>query len=99
VVVPVIGAQGRGLLTWDQGLNAADQVARRDDIPAAVIFRDFDAAGAGRAAIRSILDTAVFKAGQDGRAAVAGTATPEMVAVPSGVDRRRQGGHCGAWLR
>ena len=40
LVVPVVGAQGRGLLTWDRGLNAADQVARRDDVPAAVVFRD-----------------------------------------------------------
>mgnify|MGYP006191919269 CR=1 FL=1 len=25
LVVPVVAAQGRGLLTWDEGLNAADQ--------------------------------------------------------------------------
>jgi uncharacterized protein len=81
LVVPVVGAQGRGLLTWDEGLNAADQVARRDDVPAAVIFRDLDAAGPDRTAIRRVLDRAVFKAGQDGRVAVAGTATPELVAA------------------
>jgi polysaccharide deacetylase 2 family uncharacterized protein YibQ len=79
LVVPVVGAQGRGLLTWDRGLNAADQVARRDDVPAAVVFRDVG--GSDSAAIRRVLDRAVFKAGQDGRVAVAGTATPELVAA------------------
>ncbi len=81
LVVPVVGAQGRGLLTWDQGLNAADQVARREDIAAAVVFRDLASAGADSAAIRRVLDRAVFKAGQDGRVAVAGTASPETVAA------------------
>jgi polysaccharide deacetylase 2 family uncharacterized protein YibQ len=76
-----VGAQGRGLLTWDRGLNAADQVARRDDVPAAVVFRDLDQAGTDSASIRRVLDRAVFKAGQDGRVAVAGTATPETVAA------------------
>ncbi len=81
LVVPVVGAQGRGLLTWDQGLNAADQVARREDIPAAVIFRDLTSAGTDGAAIRRVLDRAVFKAGQDGRVTVAANATPETVAT------------------
>ncbi|WP_136644410.1 divergent polysaccharide deacetylase family protein [Tabrizicola sp. YIM 78059] len=81
LVVPVIGAQGRGLLTWDHGLNAADQVARRDDVPAAVVFRDLTSAGNDRTAIRRILDRAVFKAGQDGRVVVAGEALPETVAA------------------
>jgi hypothetical protein len=81
LVVPVIGAQGRGLLTWDQGLNAADQVARREDIAAAVVFRDLASAGEDSTAIRRVLDRAVFKAGQDGRVAVAGTASPATVAA------------------
>lgn len=81
LVVPVVGAQGRGLLTWDQGLNAADQVARREDIPAAVVFRDLGSAGTDRASIRRILDRAVFKAGQDGRVTVAGEASAETVAA------------------
>ncbi len=81
LVVPVVGAQGRGLLTWDQGLNAADQVARREDIAAAVIFRDLTSAGEDGTAIRRVLDRAVFKAGQDGRVTVAANATPETVAT------------------
>ena len=81
LVVPVIGAQGRGLLTWDTGLNAADQVARRENIPAAVVFRDLTSGGTDSTAIRRVLDRAIFKAGQDGRVVVAGTASPEVVAA------------------
>jgi polysaccharide deacetylase 2 family uncharacterized protein YibQ len=80
-VVPILKAQGRGLLTWDEGLNAADQVARREDLEAAVVFRDLGSAGADRAAVRRLLDRAVFKAGQDGRVSVVGTADPETVAA------------------
>jgi polysaccharide deacetylase 2 family uncharacterized protein YibQ len=81
IVVPVVASQGRGLLTWDQGLNAADQVARREDVPAAVIFRDLASSGTDTLAIRRILDRAVFKAGQDGRGGVAGATTAETVAA------------------
>ena len=81
MVVPVVQAQGRGLLTWDRGLNAADQVARREDVPAAVIFRDLAASGEDEAAIQRILGRAIFKAGQDGRVAVAADITPGLVST------------------
>lgn len=81
LVVPVVAAQGRGLLTWDQGLNAADQVARREDLAAAVAFRNLDSKGEDRAAIRRLLDRAVFKAGQDGRVTVVGQTRDETVAA------------------
>src|SRR5690606_29785473 len=81
MVVPVVGATGRGLLTWDQGLNAADQVARREDIPAAVAFRDLDGAGESAAVIRRYLDRAAFKAAQEGRVTVVGRTRPETVAT------------------
>ncbi|HEY6917931.1 MAG TPA: divergent polysaccharide deacetylase family protein [Tabrizicola sp.] len=80
-VVPILKAQGRGLLTWDQGLNAADQVARREDLEAGLIFRDIGSAGTDTAAIRRLLDRAVFKAGQDGRVSVVGKADPATVAA------------------
>lgn len=80
-VVPILKAGGRGLLTRDGGLNAADQLARREDVEAAVVFRDLDTAGTDRAALRRLMDRAVFKAGQDGRVAVVGTASPELAAA------------------
>lgn len=80
-VVPILKASGRGLLTREGGLNAADQVARREDVEAAVVFRDLDTAGTDRAALRRLLDRAVFKAGQDGRATVVGTASADLAAA------------------
>jgi uncharacterized protein len=80
-VVPILQAQGRGLLTWDEGLNAADQVARRDDLAAGLIFRDLGAVGADHAPVRRLLDRAVFKAGQDGKVTVVGEASAETVAA------------------
>ncbi len=81
LVVPVVGAGGRGLLTWDQGLNAADQVARREQIASAVAFRDLDGAEESGAVIRRYLDRAAFKAAQDGRVTVVGRTRPETVAA------------------
>ena len=81
MVVPVIKDQGRGLVTFDAGLNAADQVARREDVPAAVIFRDLDADGEDTPLIRRYLDRAAFKAAQEGRVVVVGTTRPETIAA------------------
>lgn len=80
-VVPLIKQQGRGLITFDKGLNAADQVARRDGVAAAVIFRDLDAEGEDTPLIRRYLDRAAFKAAQEGRVLVLGTTRPETVAA------------------
>jgi uncharacterized protein len=80
-VVSILKAGGRGLLTWDEGLNAADQVARREDLEAAVVFRDLDQAKGDAVAVRRLMDRAVFKAGQDGRVSVVGTADPATVAA------------------
>jgi uncharacterized protein len=80
-IVPILKAQGRGLVTWDAGLNAADQVARREDLEAAMVFRDLGTAGQDKVAMRRLLDRAVFKAGQDGSVSVVGEANPETVAA------------------
>ncbi|WP_323042663.1 divergent polysaccharide deacetylase family protein [Gemmobacter sp.] len=80
-VVPALAARGYGLVTWDQGLNAADQVARRAGLPAVTIFRDLDARDEGAPVIRRYLDRAAFKAQQDGRAVVIGRLRPETVAA------------------
>lgn len=80
-VVPVVGGQGRGLLSWDRGLNAAAQVARREGVAAATILRRIDGEGESAPIMRRYLDRAAFKAAQDGRVVVAGTTRPETVAV------------------
>ena len=81
MVVPIIKGQGRGLVTFEAGLNAADQVARREDVAAAVIFRDLDAEGEEVPLIRRYLDRAAFKAAQEGRVVVVGTTRPETIAA------------------
>ncbi len=80
-VVPILKAQGRGLVSWDRGLNAADQVARREGLAAAMVFRKLDGKGETTAAIRRALDRAAFKAAQDGRVTVIGQTVPETVAA------------------
>ncbi|ACM00165.1 divergent polysaccharide deacteylase family protein [Cereibacter sphaeroides] len=78
-VVEILAAQGRGLVTHDHGLNAADQVARREGLPAAVVFRRLDEGEADAASVRRALDRAAFKAAQDGRAMVLGDTRPETL--------------------
>ena len=81
LVVPIMKAQGRGLITFDRGLNAADQVARRIDVPAATIFRQLDAGGEEPSLIRRYLDRAAFKAAQEGRVTVLGDTKPATIAA------------------
>lgn len=81
MVVPVLKTQGRGLLTYDRGLNAADQVARRDGVRAATIFRTLDAEAEDTPLIRRYLDRAAFKAAQEGRVVVLGQTRDETVAA------------------
>jgi uncharacterized protein len=80
-LVPILAAQGRGLLTWDKGLNAADQVARREALPTAMVFRAVDADGEDAPVIRRYLDRAAFKAAQEGAVTVVGQTRPETVAA------------------
>ncbi|HMO73306.1 MAG TPA: divergent polysaccharide deacetylase family protein [Paracoccaceae bacterium] len=80
-VVPRVGREGLGLLSWDRGLNAAAQIARREGVAAATILRRIDAEGEAGPMMRRHLDRAAFKAAQDGRVVVAGTTRPETVAA------------------
>jgi polysaccharide deacetylase 2 family uncharacterized protein YibQ len=81
LVATVVAGQGRGLLSWDRGLNPADQVARRTGLPSATIFRDLDAQDEGTETIRRYLDRAAFRAAQEGAVVVAGRTRPETVAA------------------
>ena len=73
-VVTHLDDKGLGLVTFDRGLNAADQVARREAVPAATVFRSLDDEGEDSPLIRRYLDRAAFKAAQEGRVVVIGTA-------------------------
>ena len=81
LVLPVLQDEGRGLVTYDRGLNAADQIARRDGVPSAVIFRRLDGEGEAKAVIRRYLDRAAFKAAQEGSVVVIGDTRAETVAA------------------
>lgn len=80
-VVGIVGAGGRGILTYDAGLDSAAQVASRDQVPSARIFRKLDAEGESASTIRRYLDRAAFKAAQEGAVTVIGSARPETVAT------------------
>ena len=80
-VVTLLVDQGRGLVTFDRGLNAADQVARREGLPTATIFRSLDDDGEDSPLIRRYLDRAAFKAAQEGMVAVIGSTRPETIAA------------------
>lgn len=73
-VVTHLDSQGLGLITFDRGLNAADQVARREGLPSAIVFRSLDDEGEDSPLIRRYLDRAAFKAAQEGRVVVIGSA-------------------------
>ena len=81
LVLPVIKGEGRGLVTYDRGLNAADQIARREGVPAAVIFRRLDGEGESKQVIRRYLDRAAFKAAQEGAVVVIGDTSAATVAA------------------
>lgn len=81
MVLPIVDGEGRGVVTYDRGLNAADQIAQRDGIPHAVIFRQLDSEGESKQTIRRYLDRAAFKAVQEGAVVVIGDTRAETVAA------------------
>jgi hypothetical protein len=80
-VIPIIKRQGRGLLTYDSGLNAADQIARREGLRGGTILRRTDPKGQAADDTGRVLDSAVIRAAQEGRIAAAVEATPATVAA------------------
>lgn len=78
-IVPEIIAQGRGLLTWEGPNNLAEQLAKRQALPSAVIFRSLDEGNEEAPVIRRYLDRAVVKADQEGQVTVIGQARAETI--------------------
>lgn len=79
---PVLGAirdSGHGLITYNRGLNTAQQAARREDIPAATVFRVLDADLEAGSKIKRYLSRAAFNATRDGAVVVVGRSYPETV--------------------
>ncbi|PTX55924.1 hypothetical protein C8N43_0572 [Litoreibacter ponti] len=79
---PVLGAirdTGHGLITYDRGLNTAQQAARRENIPNATVFRILDAELEKAPKIKRYLDRAAFTANQDGAVVVVGRSYEETV--------------------
>jgi polysaccharide deacetylase 2 family uncharacterized protein YibQ len=63
-VIAVISDTGHGLITAPQGLNTAQQIAGRFDVPASLIFDDLGP-GTDAGAVSRALDRAAFRARQE----------------------------------
>lgn len=72
---------GHGLVFLPNGLNTAEAIARRADVPAISILRDFDGAGQDARTQRRFLDGAAFRARQDGSVVMLGRLRPETLSA------------------
>ncbi|MBD3677033.1 MAG: divergent polysaccharide deacetylase family protein [Rhodobacteraceae bacterium] len=80
-IVEMMEASGRGFLTYARGFNSAQQIALRDNVPAALVFRDIDSDAQDQASIGRFLDQAAFRAGQADRVVLVGHSRPETIAA------------------
>jgi polysaccharide deacetylase 2 family uncharacterized protein YibQ len=80
-VVALLASDGRGLVTYDRGLNPARQAAESKGVPAAVVYRQLDGRGESRLTMRRYLDRAAFEAAQVGQVLVVAQASAESVAA------------------
>ena len=80
-VTQIIASSGHGLVMRPKGLNTAQQLAAREGVPSATIFRDFDSEGQDPRVIRRFLDHAAFKARQEGAVIMLGRLRPDTVSA------------------
>ncbi|TNF57968.1 MAG: divergent polysaccharide deacetylase family protein, partial [Rhodobacteraceae bacterium] len=80
-VTAILRDKGYGLVTQNVGLNTVANLARRDGVPAAPVFRDFDGAGQTPTVMRRFLDQAAFRAGQEGSVIMLGRVRPDTVSA------------------
>ena len=78
-VAEALAASGHGMITYSRGLNSATQVAEREGVPVALVFREFDKGGQDSAAIKRFLDQAAFRAGQQSGVIMVGHNRAETV--------------------
>lgn len=78
-VIGVLTETGHGLVAFPRNLNAAEQSARRDGVPAATAFRLLDDEDQRAPVISRYLDRAAFAAGQEGAVIVVGQSRPDTV--------------------
>ena len=80
-VSAIVAQSGHGLLTQSRGLNTMPKLARKEGVPAAPVFRDFDSKGQSATVIRRFLDQAAFKAGQEGAVVMLGRMRPDTISA------------------
>lgn len=80
-VTEILSETGQGLLTFDRGLNAAQQLSARTGIPVATVFQDIDSDGQNEGTLRRTLDRAAFKAAHEGHVILLGRTRQETVST------------------
>lgn len=80
-VTAIADGTGRGLITQDNGLNTVQKLAKRNGVPSAVVFRDFDGAGQSPTVMRRFLDQAAFRARQEGAVIMLGRVRPDTISA------------------
>lgn len=72
---------GHGLVFLPNGLNTAQAIAQRENVPSVSILRDFDGEGQDARTKRRFLDGAAFRARQDGAVIMLGRLTPDTLSA------------------
>lgn len=81
-LAPILLDTGHGLVLFGDGLNTAQKLIAREGVPAATVFRDFDANDQDESVIRRFLDQAAFKAGsEDNGVIMVGRLRPDTVSA------------------
>ncbi|MFW2541648.1 divergent polysaccharide deacetylase family protein [Primorskyibacter sp. 2E107] len=72
---------GHGIVMQPKGLNTAQQLALKEGVPSATLFRDFDDKGQDAQVIRRFLDQAAFRARQEGAVIMLGRLRADTISA------------------
>jgi hypothetical protein len=78
-VTSFLVSSGHGLVTQPKGLNTAQQLAAREGVPSATLFRDFDGQGQNTDAMRRFLQNGALRARQEGAVVMLGRLKADTV--------------------